>query len=374
MPVSLPDGLIVVAKADCPTCRLVEPLLAELAGAGPLTVYVQDSADYAASLPGTRYDQTLEHSYRLGIDFVPTLIRVRDGQEVERTYGWHRDDWRALSGVAALGEGLPLMRPGCGSKTLEPGIAERLELAFGDRRLQSREIDVGDAEDAIEACYERGWSDGLPVVPPTPVRVLRMLKGTSRAPDEVVGLMPPDLVPCTVEKVAVNAPAISEKRLSIALQGRVRYQLKTPWRNGTTHVEWDPVDFIAKLAALVPPPRAHLTRFHGVFAPNAALRAQLTPSGRGRRHDAAVEPADASANDEPRSPEQKRRAMSWAQRLKRVFSIDVTTCAHCGGAVRIVASIEEPTAIRAILAHFEKHGALEQAHYRPAARAPPPAA
>ena len=79
-------------------------------------------------------------------------------------------------------------------------------------------------------------------------------------------------------------------------------------------------------------------------------------------------PVDVSAHDEPRSPEQKRRAMSWAQRLKQVFSIDVTTCAHCGGAVRIVASIEEPTAIRAILAHFEKHGALEQAHYRPAAR------
>ncbi|ELN4703518.1 transposase, partial [Escherichia coli] len=58
----------------------------------------------------------------------------------------------------------------------------------------------------------------------------------------------------------ITRPAISEKRLSIALQGRVRYQLKTPWRNGTTHVEWDPVDFIAKLAALVPPPRAHLTR------------------------------------------------------------------------------------------------------------------
>ena len=52
----------------------------------------------------------------------------------------------------------------------------------------------------------------------------------------------------------------------------------------------------------------------------------------------------------------------------------VTTCAHCGGAVRIVASIEDPKAIRAILAHFEKHGALEQAHYRPAPRAPPPAA
>ncbi len=63
--------------------------------------------------------------------------------------------------------------------------------------------------------------------------------------------------------------------------------------------------------------------------------------------------------------------MTWAQRLKRVFNIDVSTCVHCGGTVRIVASIEEPTAIRAILAHFAKHRALEKAHYRPAARAPP---
>jgi hypothetical protein len=83
---------------------------------------------------------------------------------------------------------------------------------------------------------------------------------------------------------------------------------------------------------------------------------------------------DVSANDEPRSPEVKRRGMRWAQRLKRLFGIDVSTCIHCGGAVRIVASIEEPTAIRAILAHFEKHGAPEKAHYRPAARAPPAAA
>ncbi|BFO05845.1 IS91-like element ISVsa3 family transposase [Pseudomonas guariconensis] len=169
----------------------------------------------------------------------------------------------------------------------------------------------------------------------------------------------------------ITRPAISEQRLSISPQGRVRYQLKTPWRNGTTHVEWDAVDFIAKLAALVPPPRAHLTRFHGVFAPNANLRAQLTPSGRGKRPAGDAVPVDVSAHDEPRSPEQKRRAMSWAQRLKRVFSIDVTTCAHCGGAVRIVASIEEPAAIRAILGHFVKQGAREEAHYRPAARAPP---
>jgi hypothetical protein len=148
-------------------------------------------------------------------------------------------------------------------------------------------------------------------------------------------------------------------------------RLNCPWRNGTTQVEWDSVDFIAKLAALVPPPRVHLTRFHGVFASNAALRAQLTPSGRGKRHATDAASVDVSANDEPRSPEEKRRSMTWAQRLKRAFNINVTTCVHCGGAVRIVASIEEPMVIRAILAHFEKHGAMEQVHYRPAARAPP---
>ena len=63
--------------------------------------------------------------------------------------------------------------------------------------------------------------------------------------------------------------------------------------------------------------------------------------------------------------------MTWAQRLASVFGIDVSTCVHCGGAVRIVASIEEPKAILAILAHFEKHGAMEEAHYRPRSRGPP---
>jgi predicted molibdopterin-dependent oxidoreductase YjgC len=102
---------------------------------------------------------------------------------------------------------------------------------------------------------------------------------------------------------------------------------------------------------------------------NAKLRAQLTPSGRGKRPATDVESTEASTHQ--RTPVERRRAMSWAQRLKRVFNTDVTTCIHCGGAVRIVASVEEPTAIRAILDHFAKHGAMEEAHYRPAARAPP---
>jgi hypothetical protein len=199
------DGLIVVAKRDCPTCELVEPLLQTLADSGPVQIYSQDDPGFAAGVPGATHDASLEVSFRLNIEFVPTLIRRANGQEVERTYGWHREDWQRISGVPGLGEELPAMRPGCGSKTLEPGIAEDLELRFGSTLLRARQITTGDAEDPMEACFERGWSDGLPVVPPTPERVLRMLRGTNRRPDEELGLIPPDLVPCTVEKVAINA-------------------------------------------------------------------------------------------------------------------------------------------------------------------------
>jgi hypothetical protein len=202
----LPNGLIVVAKRECPTCLLVEPVLRELAeGAAPLTVYTQDDPAYASGVDGVILDDTLETSYRLGIEIVPTLIKVEDGREVERTYGWHRADWQRITGRPDLGSELPELRPGCGSKTLEPGIAEDLTIRFGQTGLQAREIEIGEAEDPIEACYERGWSDGMPVVPPTRARVLRMLQGTTRKPDEVIGMVPPDLVPCTVEKVAINA-------------------------------------------------------------------------------------------------------------------------------------------------------------------------
>ncbi len=202
----LPDGLIVVAKAECPTCTLVEPLLRELAqSATPLTVYVQDDAAYAAGLPGQVLDNSLEHSFRLRIEFVPTLIRVAGGRELARTHGWHRGDWRAITGLPTLGDSLPELRPGCGSKTLEPGIAEALQLRFGHTGLTARKVPLGEAEDPMEACFDRGWTDGLPVVPPTPERVLRMLAGTTRRPDEVLGMVPPDLAPCTVEKVAINA-------------------------------------------------------------------------------------------------------------------------------------------------------------------------
>ena len=106
-------------------------------------------------------------------------------------------------------------------------------------------------------------------------------------------------------------------------------QLKTPYRDGTTHVIFEPLDFIARLAALVPKPRVNLTRFHGVFAPNSKHRAAVTPARRGRGN----KPKAAEAGQE-QTPAERRASMSWAQRLKRVFNIDIETCRECGGAVR----------------------------------------
>ena len=69
----------------------------------------------------------------------------------------------------------------------------------------------------------------------------------------------------------IARPAVSEQRLSLTPTGKVRYELKTPFRNGTTHVIFEPLDFLARLAALVPRPRVNLTRFHGVFAPRRKM-------------------------------------------------------------------------------------------------------
>ena len=93
--------------------------------------------------------------------------------------------------------------------------------------------------------------------------------------------------------------------------GQVRYELKTPYRNGTTHVIFEPLDFIAKLAALVPKPRVNLTRFHGVFAPNSKHRAQVTPAKRGKKPD-PPEPSDTDWRDN--SPAERHRAKGEGRR------------------------------------------------------------
>ena len=80
----------------------------------------------------------------------------------------------------------------------------------------------------------------------------------------------------------ISRPALSNQRLSLTRNRQIRYQLKTPYSDGTTHVLFEPLDFIARLVALVPRPRLNLTRFHGVFAPNSRHRRLITPAQRGK--------------------------------------------------------------------------------------------
>ena len=199
------DGLHLVVKRECGTCQLIEPVIRVLAGRKKVMIYVQDDPLFLADLPGWQDDQALEKSFYLDVETVPTLLRYAGGEEVGRVVGWHRGEWQALTGMGELGAELPAMRPGCGSKTVEPGIAEDLRVEYGETGIQSRRLELGLWQDEHEYCYERGWSDGLPVIPPTPQRILRMLSGTRRDPQEIVGQMPPNLSPCTVEKVAINA-------------------------------------------------------------------------------------------------------------------------------------------------------------------------
>jgi hypothetical protein len=197
---------IIVVKRDCPTCSLVESVLADLQACGlPLQTWCQDDPDFPSSIDDVGDDRELQQSWRFQIETVPTAIRLQNGVETHRAIGWVKSEWQQLFDTREIGDGLPEFRPGCGSMSVAPGMPEELSLKFGDIKLDSRRIEIGEIEDPMESCFERGWSDGLPVVPPTEIRVVRMLSGTTRDPKEVLGLVPPDLQPCTIEKVAINA-------------------------------------------------------------------------------------------------------------------------------------------------------------------------
>ncbi len=196
----LPDGLVVIVKEECETCRMVAPLLAQF----ECTVYTQDDPTFPHSVSPV-YDADLSVSWHHEIETVPTVIKVMNGIEIDRTVGWSRAEWQRITGIERLGDDLPVMRPGCGSKSVDPDLVDALRARFDGHALKARRIELADLDDEMETMFDRGFTDGLPVVPPTEERVLRMLTGTTRAPDEVVTIVPPDLVEVTVEKIAINA-------------------------------------------------------------------------------------------------------------------------------------------------------------------------
>ncbi len=179
----------------------------------------------------------------------------------------------------------------------------------------------------------------LQTIPPTTPSTSRELVSKQASFSLHAGIACKDKQRKKLERLCryITRPAISEKRLALASNGNIIYNLKTPYDDGTTHVVLSPQEFIGRLAALIPKPRVNLTRFHGVFAPNSKLRPKVVPDN----------------TEQPKqSGQSKAYAMTWAQRLKRVFSIDIEKCPKCGGKMKAIACIEDPDTIEKILHHL----------------------
>ncbi len=226
---AFPSGrhaLLCFVKEDCPTCVLSMPLIVgawEAFGENMDVWAIGQDSDGNAKLVehfGLRGpmldDSALQVSYRYDLDTVPTIILAdAEGNELERFIGFGKADWQALftrlitvtrSPAPVIDwSAYPEMRPGCGSKSVEPGIAERLAAEAEGSPIRARRIDVGESDDVFEFMFDQGLTDGLPVIPPTPERVMRMLSGTKRDAQELVAVVPPNLAPVTVEKIAINA-------------------------------------------------------------------------------------------------------------------------------------------------------------------------
>ena len=218
--------LLCFVKEDCPTCGLSMPLIEafHLAFGERANIWAVGQDTPGNAILVERHgltvpmldDDALAVSWAMDLDTVPAVFLCAPDGRVERSFiGFGRDDWRALSGALATvtdlpeppldWEQYPESRPGCGSRSVEPGIAERLAAEAAGSPLRARRIEIASGDDEQEFMFDQGLTDGFPVVPPTPERVLRMLSGTKRGAQELVAIVPPNLAPATVEKVAINA-------------------------------------------------------------------------------------------------------------------------------------------------------------------------
>ena len=222
--------LLFFFKHDCATCELTAPLVERLHQAlAPHGLRVagvsQDPAGETAEFVrrhGLSFDVALDADLMVsadyGFDAVPALVLAGGARRVRHSFeGFVKQELLALVGQAAEACGvaapeivrdedaLPDHRPGCGSKVHDPEAARRLAVRRGAAALGARRVRIPVDDDPFEFMASQGLDDGLPVVPPTEARVLRMLGGTTRPASDVVALVPPNLAPATVEKVAINA-------------------------------------------------------------------------------------------------------------------------------------------------------------------------
>jgi hypothetical protein len=142
-------------------------------------------------------------------------------------------------------------------------------------------------------------------------------------------------------------PALSYQRIERLSDGRVRLALKTPWRDGTTHLFFEPLEFIGRLTALIPRPHKNLVIYHGALAPRSKWRKRVVAY---RRPALPATEASPPVTPPPRSARHKNYA--WAVVMRRAFELDVLACPACAGRPQLVACVTKPAAIRAILDHL----------------------
>jgi hypothetical protein len=138
----------------------------------------------------------------------------------------------------------------------------------------------------------------------------------------------------------VARPPLATERLGERTDGTLALRLKTRWRDGTTHILMERRELIERLVPLIPPPRSHQVRYHGILAPGASQRDRVVPGD-------AREPSPEPPSDS--DPRGRARRMRWASLLQRVFEVDGLRCPHCGSTLRLIAAIEDPAVARQIL-------------------------
>ena len=219
-------AVICFVKEDCPTCNDVMPALAGMQAAfcDVLDFFVPGQTAQGNRVLTERHglqfplldDSTLKVSFAFDIDTVPTLIVCDAEGRAERTLvGFVREEWQQLAvdlaerhsvaGPELAWSEFPEWRPGCGSMSADPLVADRLRAEAENSPLRARRIEIASQDDEFEFMFDQGFSDGLPLVPPSPERVIRMLAGTSRDSQEVIGVLAPNMGEATVEKIAINA-------------------------------------------------------------------------------------------------------------------------------------------------------------------------
>jgi hypothetical protein len=153
----------------------------------------------------------------------------------------------------------------------------------------------------------------------------------------------------TLERLCryINRPPFSGQSLTLDHTGKILFQLRHPWRDGTTHLRFDPLTFISRLAALVPPPKFHQLTYHGVLAPGDLWRDEIVPVIR-------ATPPPASCASKPSSkPKRPHHRYLMAQLMRRVFGLEVLRCPVCRRQRTLMSVIMDRTVIVRILSHLE---------------------